>query len=361
MKIGAPRGAPQKNFEIFSFFKFRFSFACYPKATKGEDPEIKEANMKHLTAIFALILALALLFSLAACSGEEQTSAVTDGTETVDETETTETPADAATDETGSETTDETGDETPAVTTTPFAIATTVENGYTVTTDGDETVYTFTVAGEYTVTGDLVGRLVFADTLDTKVTLNLAGCTITSAKTAIYWAAESKKVEIVVAEGTENTVTTTASGEDTYNTIASENNIDVKGAGTLTVAGGQNHAIKGSDVEISDTVILHITAVHDGIHAKSVVIDGGTITISECSDGIDAERNSKGKKGTVEITGGTITVTACTTAIQAESALTVSGGAVTVTNCETAIDAPAENIAAGTVTVNGTAYTPAAE
>lgn len=243
----------------------------------------------------------------------------------------------------------------------PFTVTTDVVNGYETSTVGEETVYTFNVSGEYTLSGDLKGRLVFSEDIGDSSTIKLNNCNITSSMIAVSWTWDSKKINIITVDGTTNTITTTA-GEDECSAINSENNVKLGGSGTLTITGNQKHAVSASDLEIEGTIKLNVKAANDGLHAKSVAISGGTTVISDCGDeGIQVEINKKGNKGTVEISDGAVTIKNCKNAVKADTSVTVASPAtLAISSCEEAIVCDTVSAATGTTTVDGNAYTAAA-
>ena len=284
--------------------------------------------MIKLKCIFALISVLVLVFLFVACNdgGNGQNGGAQGGT-----------PSGAV-------------DST-------LKITTSVQDGFTATTVGGETVYTFTKGGEYTLSGTLYGRLEFSADLLESATLYLNGCTISSSVGAIYWQSESGKVEIKAVAGTKNSIVSALAGAlDTYNAIESNNNVEIGGSGLLDIVAHSKHAVKASNVEIKGSVTLSIKAVKDGLHAKQVTVVGGNTTITGCIDAIQADLNAKGLKGTFLMTGGVLQIIGCGTAIQAEASATVTAGTLKVTGCDKFLKATTFDIAANTTTVNGVAF-----
>ena len=238
-----------------------------------------------------------------------------------------------------------------------FLITTQVKDGYTQASSNGQTVYTFTKGGEYTLSGSLDGCLVFDAGLIESVTLYLDNCTINSKTGAIYWNSEVGKIEIKAISGTENQIVAGLDGAlDVNSAIDSNNNVELGGSGKLTVISHSKHAVKGSNVEIKGSVTLTIKAVKDGLHAKQVSVVGGDTVISDCIDGIQADLNSKGFKGTFSMTGGTLTIKNCGTAIQAQASVTVTAGVLKVNNCAKFLKTATYDIAPSTTTVDGVSF-----
>ncbi len=337
--------------------------------------------MKKLSVII-IFLAMAL-FALAACTGLNATTGdvstdATDGSRITESAATTASPAavpddtttatpatDAAPSPTSSAaatatatTTSTAAPETTAAPTsapaaTPTATSTTTDNGTfrITTTNGKYTssgnVYTITAAGDYTISGQLTGRLVISapDTADVTITMN--GVTITCSDSAPIQALSADSLKIIVAAGTKNYIydkrATKISDDDDQGAgaITAKCDLSFSSTGSLTVDAGYNNGIHTTkDLKIAD-VTLSVTAPNNALKGKnSVTIDSGTLTvISTDGDGIkttDSNLSStKGKQqGTVTFNGGSTTVYAAGDGIQSAYDFVMNGGTLTIYNGE---------------------------
>ena len=202
-----------------------------------------------------------------------------------------------------------------------FKVTTSIENGFTY--DNTKGLLMINASGEYTLEGVLDGYIECASNLTNKVTLNLNGVTIESDHPAISWLSENSKVEIKAKKGTSNFLVTKESDILTNSTVESENNIEFGGKGNLSIVNNQKHGVSASEIEIKSEINLSITSkVKDGLHAKQIEILSGNIEITAISDGIEAEVNSNGKKGTFVMSGGTLKINKCKNAIKADTSIT---------------------------------------
>ena len=181
-------------------------------------------------------------------------------------------------------------------------VQTLVQNGFTF--DQAKGLLSFNTPGEYIIKGVL------------------NGVTITSDKPAISWLSESSKVEVKAKKDTENYLITTDSTTLTNSTIESNNNVEFGGKGSLSIINNQKHAVSASEIVVKNEISLNITSnVKDGLHAKAITIENGNIDITAVMDAMEAEVNSKGKKGTVLITGGTFKIHDSKVAIKAATSI----------------------------------------
>lgn len=217
--------------------------------------------------------------------------------------------------------------------------------------------------GVYILSGSLQGCIV-VDAADTdKVQLVLSGAEISSLDGAAISVRQADKVFITLAEGTENTLSSSGGFEGAEDNIDaavfSRDDLTINGAGALsvsspygngisskdelTICGGSltvtaaKHALEANDSAAICAGSLDIEAGDDGIHASgALLIEGGDIRISRCNEGIEGK--------TVEISGGNIQITAGDDGINAADgssaggfggsagcAVLISGGSIDIT------------------------------
>jgi hypothetical protein len=167
----------------------------------------------------------------------------------------------------------------------------------------DENIITISDGGDFEVTGTLDDGQIIIDT-EEKAKLRLSGMSLTNSGGSAIYVKNADKAYITLTENTENYL---SDGEERVNEdekacITSEDNLEIKGNGSLTVNGNYNHGIDGSDsIEINNGNIT-ITAKNDGIHANdTLLISGGTLNVTASGDGIQADE-------IVDITGGTVNI-----------------------------------------------------
>lgn len=241
-------------------------------------------------------------------------------------------------------------------------------SGVTVSQSGAHLVVKSTVSGvEYVLKGTTTnGSLkVYSDK---KFKLSLAGVSILNPAGAAINIQSSKRVFVVCADGTTNTLsdgtsyTSTTEGEDMKACLFSEGQLVFSGSGSLSVTGNCKHAITSDDyVRFRSGCNITIpSAVKDGVHTnESVIIGGGVLDISSTGDGIQCEEGgitmtggfvkvfttdnkAHGLKSNldVNISGGAIQAQvagAASKGISCDGNLTVSGGKITAFTSQTAL------------------------
>lgn len=193
------------------------------------------------------------------------------------------------------------------------------DDGITVNGGGasaENGIITITAAGEYILSGELSAGQIRVNAPDeAKVKLILNGVSVISSDSAAVYVENADKTAIILADGSENCFEDGAvySGTDESGEpdacIFSKDDLEIEGAGRLTVTGNSNHGIHGKDdVRISGGIIS-VTSANDGIKGKdSVDISGGEITVVSAGDGICSNNSDDAEKGAVNISGGVISV-----------------------------------------------------
>ena len=171
---------------------------------------------------------------------------------------------------------------------------------------------TITKAGVYILSGTLEnGTITVNAGKDDKVQLVLNGVSITSSNSAAILVENADKVFLTLAEGTENTLTSTAFDEnsDVDGTVFARDDIVFNGAGSLTVTSASHGIVGKADVKFASGT-YDITTQGRGIDANdSVRIADGSFTIVSEKDAIRAKNEEDAEKGYVFIAGGSFDLT----------------------------------------------------
>lgn len=219
-----------------------------------------------------------------------------------------------------------------------FSITST--DGSTITQN--DSVYTITHAGEYTVTGLLSeGQIVVNADDNAEITIVLNGTSITCSNGSPIYIKNADNVKIKSEENTYNCIVDArAEADDNSDNSSSENGnaaiyaaCDLKfvGKGALSVTGNYNNGIQSKDDISIKNVTIKVNAVNNAIKGNDeVAIESGEIiAISRKGDGIKTSNSSlstKGKqKGNVIISGGNIDIYAACDGIDAAYGVDVSG------------------------------------
>lgn len=151
---------------------------------------------------------------------------------------------------------------------------------------------------KYVISGELYGQIVVdarskqpMDITDnTRIVLD--GATIISeGETAISYVFPEegkgyKGLYITLAPDSVNTVIAKTKAEitdDQKGAIYSMNNLRVQGSGYLMIKNFGGHGMRGSEIRLFNPHI-YVDAVHDGIHAKTIVINEGVYYFERCND-----------------------------------------------------------------------------
>lgn len=219
-----------------------------------------------------------------------------------------------------------------------FSITST--DGSTVTQN--DSVYTITQAGEYTVTGLLSEGQIVVDADDNaEVTIALNGTSITCSSGSPIYIKNADNVKIKSEENTYNCIVDArAEADGNSDNSSSENgnaaiyaacDLKLVGKGALSVTGNYNNGIQSKDDISIKNVTIKVNAVNNAIKGNDeVAIESGEIiAISRKGDGIKTSNSSlstKGKqKGNVIISGGNIDIYAACDGIYAAYGVDVSG------------------------------------
>lgn len=224
------------------------------------------------------------------------------------------------------------------------AESTMITLGDTISIDGegaaiDGSNITISAAGTYVLSGTLSDGqiLINADADADKIRLVLNGVSLNCSDGSVIWAQSADKVTIILADGTENTIS-----DGTAYTLAEEENapnaaiyakcdLSFTGTGSLTIQANYKHAIHTKDDLVITDGVYTITAASDALRGHdSVSISGGTFTITAGNDGIKSNNDADGK-GWIAIDGGDFTITAAHDGVQAETLLAINAGTWNVT------------------------------
>ncbi len=247
----------------------------------------------------------------------------------------------------------------------------------TVTGDGisvDKNVITITKGGDYTVTGECKDGMILINS-EEKVKLRLNGMSLTNSSGPAIFFENADKGFITVENGTKNYLEDGESySVDAKGVISSNDNLEIKGKGTLEITANYDRGISADDsLEISGGNI-NITAKNDGINVNDTAkITGGTVSITAEGDGMvsgeilaigsDAKVNivttgdvsgsedvsSKGLKADwlLQIDGGDINITSTDHAIHSADEIIINGGNIEIASGDKGISGH------GNVTVSG--------
>lgn len=200
--------------------------------------------------------------------------------------------------------------------------------------------YAYAVSGSSTA-----GSLTIA--ADYKMTVKLNGVLLTSTTGAAIDLQCGKRIDLILGDGTTNTLADATSGEQ-KGCLTTKGHLELSGAGTLNVTGNLNHAIRAKEymlVKKTTGTINILKSNGDAIHVGQYFqMNGGTINIdgNTSNDGIQVEYKTDDNDVVIPLTedadntssiiikGGTFNITMDgnedTKAFKADGDINVSGG-----------------------------------
>jgi hypothetical protein len=311
-----------------------------------KNPIERRRFMKRRISVFITLL---LVFTLTACSiqlpGSATTQNVVQATTaasaetTENETTTAATTASSATAvaplESGATHEDDSDYDWDSAEEAPIVL-----NGSSISTDAkgvtvDGSVATITAAGIYKISGSLEDGQIIVNTQDQDVVrLILSGVEIHSSTSAPIYIEQAKKVILVLADGTENTITDGSAyvfvdpTEDEPNAaVFSKADLTIYGSGSLTVNGNFNDGIASKDGLIIASGTVTVNAVDDGIRGRDyLVVKDGSLAVTAQGDALKSDNDEDAAKGFITVQGGALKLTSGADGIDAQTNVLIQDG-----------------------------------
>lgn len=205
--------------------------------------------------------------------------------------------------------------------------------GSGVTVDGN--TVKITDGGDFTVSGTLADGMIYVNA-EEKVKLRLRGASISNSSGPAIFFDNAEKAFITITENTENYLSDgkTYSVEDADGALFSNDDLEIKGGGTLNISGNYKHGIAGDDDISVENGTIVINSYEHGIKANDKLsVSGGDITVTS--------ETGKGMKADLEVVldGGVINVTSeQSEGIESKGTLTINGGDINVVSADDGIN-----------------------
>ncbi|MBR2666708.1 MAG: carbohydrate-binding domain-containing protein [Oscillospiraceae bacterium] len=211
--------------------------------------------------------------------------------------------------------------------------------------EADRGVITLRSGGRYIFTGTLDQGQIRIETGDEPTELVLQDASISNASGAVLLARESGDVTIILADESNNTIT---SGN--VNDVPKEGGrsaavdadaaLSLGGDGALTVSSYGGSGIRtGGDLTLASGALTVHAAEHGLWSDANMIFLGGALFLTAEGDGLRSD-------GSMAISGGSFILTAVDDAIRAGTALTVQDGVVRIDDC-------AKGLCGAAVTIDG--------
>lgn len=219
-------------------------------------------------------------------------------------------------------------------------------NGDSITATGegvkvDGSTVTIVAAGTYSLSGTLNDGQVLVETeSEAPVQLVLNGVSLASSTSAPLNIVKAKQTILILADGTQNTITdaatyvySNAETDEPNAAIFSKGDLTLAGNGALTVNGNFNDGIASKDGLVIASGVLTVTAVDDGLRGKDyVVVQNGTLTVNAGGDGLKADNEEDATLGYIAIENGVFNITSGGDALTAQTDLLITTGDFTLTS-----------------------------
>ncbi len=197
---------------------------------------------------------------------------------------------------------------------------------------------TITSSGNYSLSGTLSNGQIIVNTEDDEIVrLILNGVSVTCSNSSAIFVKKAKKVLIVLADNTMNTLTdgTSYSGvtdNEPNAAVFSKGDLLFYGNGSLTVTGNYADGIASKDGLIIKSGTISVTAKDDGVRGKDyLVVRDGNITVNAGGDGLKSDNGDSGSVGFILIDSGKFNITASGDGLSAQSKLVANGGTYVIT------------------------------
>lgn len=200
-------------------------------------------------------------------------------------------------------------------------------------------VITITNPGDHTFSGSLSDGRIVIDVSEGTVNVTLNGVDITSSERDVIFSKDSAEVNVIVADGTDNTLVSgtedfTADEDDldedgTYKNkqkavIFTKGNLTISGTGSLNVTGNIYNGIQTKGTLSLQDVQLTVNAVHHGVKSKQEMsLISGTYDVTSGEDGFHSDLN-------ITVSDGSYAIAAGDDGIHADGELTVDNGSITI-------------------------------
>lgn len=226
-----------------------------------------------------------------------------------------------------------------------------------ITVEGN--AFVLSKGGTYELKGDLSnGQIKVSIPKTEEITLILNNFTASCTTSAVLYVESAGKATLELAAGSVNSMTDASvyqfasPTEDKPNAcIYAEDDLTIKGKGTLTVKGNYNNGIGcKNDLRIKDCT-LTVSAPNNIVRGNdSVEIESANVTLSGGEDAIKTSATDRTDKGYLLISGGaTVHITCSDDALQATVSVTVEAGCTVsgqagdaAINCDGTVNADAE-------------------
>lgn len=211
--------------------------------------------------------------------------------------------------------------------------------------------------GVYVLSGDVEDVTIVVEAADdVKVQIVLDGVNITNEDSPVIYVKSADKVFVTTTDN-ENYMEITGSyiadGDTNLDAVIfSKSDLTLNGMGTLEIVSRQGNGVTSKDdLKITGGNYI-ITSAEDGLEANdAILISDGDITIDTNKDALHSENDDDASLGYIYIQNGTLNINAVDDAIHGNSIVQIDGGTINVETCAEGIEGTYVQINAGTITI----------
>jgi trimeric autotransporter adhesin len=211
-------------------------------------------------------------------------------------------------------------------------------NGSSISVDNDAAVVngrtvTITSAATYSISGSLNDGQIIVNTVDSSIVrLILNGVNITCSSSSPVYVKSAKKVLIVLADNSENTVTDGKSyvvdaDNEPSAAVFSKSYLSFYGKGLINVNANYKDGIVSKDGLVIKSGSFNVISADDGIRGKDyLIVKDGNLTVNAGGHGLKSDNEKEAGLGYVSIMTGIFNINSVLDGIHCISSMEIKGG-----------------------------------
>lgn len=220
---------------------------------------------------------------------------------------------------------------------------------------------TITEEGVYVLSGDVENTTVIVDAGDdAKVQIVLDGVSIKNEDAPAIYVKSADKAFVTTVGGSDNAMEVTgayaADGDTNLDAVLfSKSDLVLNGTGSLEIVSAQGNGITSKDDLKVTGGTYSVTSLLDGLEANdSIRIAGGDITVDTEKDALHSENEDDSSLGYIYILDGNLNITAGDDGIQGNSIVQIDGGTINIETCTEGIEGTYVQINGGEINIYAT-------
>jgi hypothetical protein len=219
---------------------------------------------------------------------------------------------------------------------------------------------TLSQEGIYLIRGEIQnGTIVVDAAADAKIQIVLDGVSITNDDSPAIYVKAADKVFITTTDSQDSLEVTgsfAADGDTKLDAaIFARSDLTLNGTGSLKIVSAEGNGISAKDDLVITGGTYDIQSAADALEANDAIrIHAGTLTLKAGQDGLHSENNEDAALGYIIMENGILTITAADDAIHANRSVQIDGGTIQVESCTEGIEANLITINEGQISIYAT-------